>query len=325
MHASGVRTFLEVGPGNKLTGLINAILGEKDHWAFALDASSGKQSGCYDLARTLAALAASGHVVDLSQWDPDSSKPSRPKPGLTVPICGANYVKSRNEGAAEGRSKMEGKRSETNKGRKNVPTNDANPQPSVRENSTPTVAKPAFSARTSQSTPQKDLPGRSSPDDPAFMQALRTTQENLSAVQRLSEQTAQAHRQFLEGQDKALQVFRDLLQQQQKLFSADLASPLRDSEKVQTRTPPTRPSSPDAGTIVPPELPADQPIVGPKEPTTAPPTGPDVSPLKNVLLEVVAEKTGYPAEMLDWEMELDSDLGIDSIKRVEIFSALQER
>ena len=44
-----------------------------------------------------------------------------------------------------------------------------------------------------------------------------------------------------------------------------------------------------------------------------------------MLLEVVAEKTGYPAEMLEPGMQLDADLGIDSIKRVEILSALQER
>src|SRR5207245_1232143 len=49
------------------------------------------------------------------------------------------------------------------------------------------------------------------------------------------------------------------------------------------------------------------------------------SPIQTILNEVVAEKTGYPPEMLDLDMELDSDLGIDSIKRVEIFSALQER
>jgi NAD(P)-dependent dehydrogenase (short-subunit alcohol dehydrogenase family)/acyl carrier protein len=42
-------------------------------------------------------------------------------------------------------------------------------------------------------------------------------------------------------------------------------------------------------------------------------------------LAVVAEKTGYPAEMLDLAMALDADLGIDSIKRVEILSALQEK
>lgn len=43
------------------------------------------------------------------------------------------------------------------------------------------------------------------------------------------------------------------------------------------------------------------------------------------LLAVVAEKTGYPADVLDVEMELESDLGIDSIKRVEILSAVRER
>ena len=43
------------------------------------------------------------------------------------------------------------------------------------------------------------------------------------------------------------------------------------------------------------------------------------------LMAVVSEKTGYPVEMLEPDMGMDSDLGIDSIKRVEILSALQER
>ncbi|MFN9944250.1 MAG: phosphopantetheine-binding protein, partial [bacterium] len=43
------------------------------------------------------------------------------------------------------------------------------------------------------------------------------------------------------------------------------------------------------------------------------------------MLAVVAEKTGYPAEMITREMELEADLGIDSIKRVEILSAVRER
>jgi acyl carrier protein len=37
---------------------------------------------------------------------------------------------------------------------------------------------------------------------------------------------------------------------------------------------------------------------------------------------VVSEKTGYPAEMLELGMDMEADLGIDSIKRVEIFGAL---
>ena len=61
----------------------------------------------------------------------------------------------------------------------------------------------------------------------------------------------------------------------------------------------------------------------PQTPVAARPS--DESAVTQVLLEAVAEKTGYPVEMLELDMRLDADLGIDSIKRVEIFSALQER
>ena len=53
-----------------------------------------------------------------------------------------------------------------------------------------------------------------------------------------------------------------------------------------------------------------------------PENAPDVSAL---LLSVVSEKTGYPTDALSLEMSLEGDLGIDSIKRVEILSAVQER
>jgi polyketide-type polyunsaturated fatty acid synthase PfaA len=50
----------------------------------------------------------------------------------------------------------------------------------------------------------------------------------------------------------------------------------------------------------------------------------DLTPLKTALLEVVSEKTGYPTAMLELEMDMEADLGIDSIKRVEILGAMQE-
>jgi hypothetical protein len=36
------------------------------------------------------------------------------------------------------------------------------------------------------------------------------------------------------------------------------------------------------------------------------------------LLAIVSERTGYPPEMIDLDMNIEADLGIDSIKRVEI-------
>lgn len=47
--------------------------------------------------------------------------------------------------------------------------------------------------------------------------------------------------------------------------------------------------------------------------------------LEAALISIVAEKTGYPTETLGIDMELEGDLGVDSIKRVEILSELQSR
>ncbi|MGB0389585.1 MAG: phosphopantetheine-binding protein, partial [Ardenticatenaceae bacterium] len=63
-------------------------------------------------------------------------------------------------------------------------------------------------------------------------------------------------------------------------------------------------------------------------PVAAPPaatSGVNTEELTNALLEVVSDKTGYPVEMLELEMDIESDLGIDSIKRVEILGSLQSR
>ena len=63
----------------------------------------------------------------------------------------------------------------------------------------------------------------------------------------------------------------------------------------------------------------------PEEKNPQPVAAAKSDPIDRLLLEVVSEKTGYPADVLDLDMELEAGLGIDSIKRVEIFSAIQQR
>ncbi len=46
----------------------------------------------------------------------------------------------------------------------------------------------------------------------------------------------------------------------------------------------------------------------------------DAEALIGTLITIVSERTGYPPEMLDPELDLEADLGIDSIKRVEILN-----
>ncbi len=52
---------------------------------------------------------------------------------------------------------------------------------------------------------------------------------------------------------------------------------------------------------------------------------PKVIDLREALLGIVSERTGYPVEMLDMDLDLEADLSIDSIKRIEILGALGEQ
>ncbi|MEU4211722.1 beta-ketoacyl synthase N-terminal-like domain-containing protein [Streptomyces sp. NPDC026206] len=79
------------------------------------------------------------------------------------------------------------------------------------------------------------------------------------------------------------------------------------------------PVPPEAAQPPPPYAPAPPPAAAPE------PGGPDGVAVREQLLDIVSAKTGYPAEMLDGGMEIEADLGIDSIKRVEIMGTLRER
>ena len=42
------------------------------------------------------------------------------------------------------------------------------------------------------------------------------------------------------------------------------------------------------------------------------------------MLAILAEKTGYPPEMLDLDLDLEADLGVDTVKQAETFAAVRE-
>jgi NAD(P)-dependent dehydrogenase (short-subunit alcohol dehydrogenase family)/acyl carrier protein len=68
------------------------------------------------------------------------------------------------------------------------------------------------------------------------------------------------------------------------------------------------------------------PVVQTRPPgSSAPPPAADPAAggVAEILLATVSEKTGYPRDVLGLHMELEADLGVDSIKRVEILSALR--
>jgi NAD(P)-dependent dehydrogenase (short-subunit alcohol dehydrogenase family)/acyl carrier protein len=46
--------------------------------------------------------------------------------------------------------------------------------------------------------------------------------------------------------------------------------------------------------------------------------------VNDYILTLVSEKTGYPKEMLDLELDLEADLGIDTVKQAELFASIRE-
>ena len=42
-------------------------------------------------------------------------------------------------------------------------------------------------------------------------------------------------------------------------------------------------------------------------------------------MQIVSEMTGYPAELLDLDLDLEADLGVDTVKQAEVFAAVRER
>jgi acyl transferase domain-containing protein/NAD(P)-dependent dehydrogenase (short-subunit alcohol dehydrogenase family) len=381
MYRSGARTFLEVGPGARLSGMVAAILEGRPHQALAVDASGGEgdDANLADLASALASLAALGYPVELSRWDEgfEAKTLASPRSRLSVKVCGANAaprlngtakatVCAENSAPADGRprgpqplllaqSPASGFPQSVTPSSTNLPSERIMTLP--QRNSHPVTngqpAPPASNAvrRDHERSGAQLHSTVSSPPNSELARAIEQTQENLLTLQRLAEQTAQLHRQFLEGQAAAQQTFHALLSEHQRLTSQALGQHSRVEQKRPTEDEhrDVAPRGSDLPGTVPPATTMDESPAGdqhsvpaarngdgpaiaptpapvhtaPAATTTTPATTPPAA--ARILLEVVAEKTGYPKEMLELDMQLDSDLGIDSIKRVEILSALQDR
>lgn len=338
MYADGVRTFVEVGPKTVLAGLVKSILQDREIKVVSLNGSAGKKSSLLDFAAGLAELAAAGVAVDLKSWEEEPR--AQRKRRMTIPITGANYRSSKpNKPAVRKPGSVTDRPAP-------VPAPAARPVASAR--STPAVnqtikAAPAPAPRPAPvapvAAPTQQAPVRTpqpmNQTQPADLQGLLP---HFEALQELSRQTAQVHQQFLKGQEAAQNALGNLLAQSSQVAPAPAmrtapamqAAPVMpqpvSAPRVQAPTPPVRqpaprPTTRPAAVSVPKQAPKQVLNAEPAPAAKPAAAGFDVS---GALLKVVADKTGYPQEMLSLDMDLESDLGIDSIKRVEILAAVEE-
>lgn len=147
------------------------------------------------------------------------------------------------------------------------------------------------------------------------------------------------------GSDKLLEVYaeyqktmRKFLESQDQVFSALAGAPPASSAvesnapvlPLPAPTPSVQPAvvAPTASAVPrAPERPLSSDLPQPPlaQPTAAPSAAfSSEQEMQRFITEVLVDRTGYPPELLEVDARLESDLGIDSIKQVEVLGVLME-
>ena len=159
------------------------------------------------------------------------------------------------------------------------------------------------------------------PQTPGDDRALSLLEKRIEFINQQQNVSSQVHQEFIQSQSEFTRQYADLLGQ---VFNSDGAE----------RTASVKQQSAPVKTIVKARPPITEEVT-PKNPDTERPAPPSPAPvaaasqyntdqLTQSFLAIVSDKTGYPTDMLELNMDMEADLGIDSIKRVEILGAMQE-
>jgi len=321
IYKAGGRIFVEFGPKGVLTNLVKNILKDKGHRAIALNPNA-KGDSDQQLRQAYVQLAVLG--LQLSNLDPykrafgEDVKPSK----MNVKLSGYNYVSDKTK-------------------QEYVDV--------MNDNFTITQSKGGSTTIVNTPIINKEIKAVNSLKEEVLNEEEMLNREALNILK----ETVQS---FKENQTKSLEIFERFMENQNQQSSqllnvmaqvigngngealengANLG--LSTSSTTLQQTAPIHVSSSNGNgnghtngishTVKSPTLskapatpkPSPTPAVASNNTATS---NVDNSELEKILMEVVSEKTGYPAEMLELNMDMEADLGIDSIKRVEIFGVL---
>ncbi len=326
MYAAGARLFVEVGPGNVVAGLVSDTLGERDYAVLSLD--NKRTNGVAQFLSSIGALGVAGLSLDLAALYAEAP-PQQPKAEPSkhaVFLTGANYDRPYppKEGAAG--------RALPNLTTQTIPAPvQTPPSPPPQRTELP---MPDQNGRHAVAAPQTTVPqsaGRveiTSPVERIWQEVSMQHQNYFSAM-------ADGHKAYLNAAAALLGQARAIPAEPQLLPATRTVAPQPAPQPVYT-PPPAAAAAPEASkpkvngadgahVFVP------EPVKAPATPATAEPAPKPVAvsvPAMDaaaIVRSIVSEKTGYPPDMLDADMDLEGELGVDSIKQVEILSSLRDR
>ena len=307
MQAAGGRIFIEVGAGAVLSGLVRQTLGDA---ATVIALNPAGQAADVGLLAGLARLAVAGVAVN---WDLlwDGYRALAPEPKLSaaaLPVGGYNI----------------GRPYPPRSGVKTAPVLENAPARQLTQASA-AAAAPAGAARMPAAPQAAPQPAASVA--PAAPQPAPTVRPAAG-----SDAVARAHETFMRTMSEAHRAFLETV------GSARLAAPAAAAAQPQQAAPPAlqaRAMAAPPAALAVARAPQAAPVAAAQVIAAVPPVAAPASAAHSsafdsarvieIVLQTVADKTGYPREMLEPPMLLEADLGIDSIKRVEILSAVQKQ
>jgi malonyl CoA-acyl carrier protein transacylase len=312
MYQEGARIFVEVGPGRVLTGLVGQILEGRPH--VAVCSNQAGSSGLMQLQHLLGQLSVHGVLLRLDKIlkkralrESDLSTTDQ-KPGSSPSawvMAGAKARRLTEMGAATKPAPLQISGLGEKMTRAVVPD---------REKS-----KPAPKACRESGSQALTLGGHL--PDAAVLSATdggaaEVTVQHQRLMQRFLETQKNVMTSYFHGArgKTGISIPSGREAPRQRLTSQ--ARPMPGPLSVSPGTPQTQPI----------EMLADAPA---PTPTASAPSGathpPDQASLNQEelisgLLQIVSQRTGYPLEMLGLDLDLEAELGIDSIKRTEILA-----
>ena len=355
IYAAGARVFVEVGPQAVLTALVGQILAGTPHVAIASDLRS--RPGLVQLAHLLGQLVAAGVPVnldrlyrgrgvrafDLSNLGPDTGKQtppptawvvngirSRPVNGPEPRLLGQALPEHRHENLSHrfaGSTRIDGLGDSP---AQKLPAQSPLSVPSARVAAAPAIP---VTPRATMNDTEIPSPIKSPPAIGANGQSHVAPEGATAVMLRFQDVMAR----FLDTQRSVMLAF----------LGSESTAPVPSVNGLATHPLNDKVSGPSQLVNRLVESPAHTGTLGPIAPNVQPPGIPDRNgesaeigqhsigkstsiPLDREtllarLLDLVSDRTGYPKEALSIDLDLEADLGIDSIKRVEILAHLPSR
>lgn len=350
LYAQGGYCFVEIGPRQILTNLVKQTLGSRPHLAIALNPSRQKDSDV-QLRQGLMQLKVMG--LSLNEFDAsplEFTAQTKKSKGLSIKLNANNYISKKTkadfESALQAEPLVEPIVTSLTEIALESPVEEVAIAPVTVTEQSVSAAEiyDQLDYNLVVSQDEINTMNNSTPNSIAYLfQQFYQHQKDM----------LQCHEQYVKSQSQSFQAFLQLLQQQQITLSQtsnysvspqpvvaseqSVEAPKPTQTVVEAPTPKPTPQQSvecvkptpeavhisDVASYLQPShsvpIPETKPMVTQTVAATA-----QESSMSQALLEVVSDKTGYPTEMLELEMDLEADLGIDSIKRVEIMGTLQE-